>query len=389
VRIAVLAHNLRVAGGLSVGQNVVASLQRVGRQHEYLFVLPAGAGYEPLVDARRDRLCLYRRGGGLAGQAWFEAVTLPRLVRAFRPDVVWGLGNFGLPRPAAPQAVLCQNAHLVDPRPSCQRETLKFRAVNALARRRLRRSLPATRLVFCQTETMGRALRSYYGYGGRLALMPNAVSRAAVADSQEAPEVFGRLRGRFVLFCLSKYYAHKNLEILAEVFERYGDELADVALILTVRADQHPRAGRFVRRIAAGNLPRFICNVGPIPQHQIGAYFRHADALILPTLLESFSATYLEAMQFDTPILTSDRDFAREICGDAALYFDPLSAASVRDAITALRDRTDLRERLVAAGRHRRRQYVREWDDIVREALAEVESLAAAPRSDRLTGDPR
>ena len=34
-------------------------------------------------------------------------------------------------------------------------------------------------------------------------------------------------------------------------------------------------------------------------------------------------------MQFGLPILTSDRDFARHICQDAALYFDPLDADSV------------------------------------------------------------
>ena len=34
----------------------------------------------------------------------------------------------------------------------------------------------------------------------------------------------------------------------------------------------------------------------------------------LPSLLESYSGAYVEAMSFGVPIVTSDRDFAREVC---------------------------------------------------------------------------
>ena len=51
--------------------------------------------------------------------------------------------------------------------------------------------------------------------------------------------------------------------------------------------------------------------------------------MILPTLLESFSATYIEAMFHGKTILTSDLDFARDVCGEAAFYFDPLNPQSI------------------------------------------------------------
>jgi hypothetical protein len=48
MRILFLCHNLRFAGGLSVGKNVVATLRRVADEHEFLLVMPAGAGYESI-----------------------------------------------------------------------------------------------------------------------------------------------------------------------------------------------------------------------------------------------------------------------------------------------------------------------------------------------------
>lgn len=84
--------------------------------------------------------------------------------------------------------------------------------------------------------------------------------------------------------------------------------------------------------IKSRGLEDSIINVGPLSQQDLGAFYKHCDALVMSTRLESFG-TYLEAMHFGMPILTSDLDFAHEVCGDAALYFNPWNAESIRDAI--------------------------------------------------------
>jgi hypothetical protein len=43
-------------------------------------------------------------------------------------------------------------------------------------------------------------------------------------------------------------------------------------------------------------------------------WYKATQALLLPTLLESFSGTYIEAMHFERPIFTSNLDFAKEVC---------------------------------------------------------------------------
>ena len=62
--------------------------------------------------------------------------------------------------------------------------------------------------------------------------------------------------------------------------------------------------------------------------------YKQVDGMIMPTLLESFSATYIDSMALGVPIFTSDRDFARDVCGDAAWYFDPLNAESIFEVIS-------------------------------------------------------
>jgi len=379
MRIVILAHNLRAAGGLSVGRNVMASLSRVASEHEYLILMPPGVGYEETEKPARAQ-CLYlKRRGGWPGQWFFERYKLAQLLRHFRPDVVWGLGNFGLPHPPCKQAVLVHKPHYIYGSESQARELRRYRWMNAVGRRRLARSLPGTQLVFCQTQTACERFKQAFSYSGRTAVMPNAVSRAAMQNaSRSMPEVFNRLADRFVLFCLTKYYAHKNVEALAEVFERFADDLRDVTVIFTIEPDDHPLAGRFLARIRCGQLPRHLINVGRIAQTDLPSYYANSQGLILPTLLESFSGTYVEAMQFERPILTSDLDFARDVCGPAARYFDPLDPRSILDAILELKSSPTLRDTLVTAGRERMRTFFRDWDSIVADAVKELVGLVSA-----------
>ena len=375
MRIAVVAHNLRVAGGLSVGKNVVSALGRVADQHEYLMILPAGIGYEELDKPSRARCRYYRRSAGTLGQLFYETVVMPRIVRAFAPDVTWGLGSYGLVRPYAAQAILLHLPHLVyDPR-SQRRRVWKSSLRLRLLAWRLRRGLPATQLVFCQTRTMADRFRAAYGYRGRVAIMPNAVSRATTAGSGAPPAVFESQRGKFVLFCLTRYYVHKNLEILLDVFRAHHDKLADVCVLTTIASEQHPGARRFLEQSADPMLGSHIINVGPTDQRKLAGYFEHCDALLLPTVLESFSGTYLEAMQFGLPILTSDMDFARDVCGPAARYFDPFDPDSICAAIVEIRDSRRKRDELIKAGADRVERYVRNWDSIVYDAVRQLESI--------------
>lgn len=119
--------------------------------------------------------------------------------------------------------------------------------------------------------------------------------------------------------------------------------------------------------IKSRGLEDSIINVGPLSQQDLGAFYKHCDALVMPTRLESFSGTYLEAMHFGMPILTSDLDFAHEVCGDAALYFNPWNAESIRDAILTLKSRPELKQDLVAKGQARLRAgFKTTWDGVAR-----------------------
>lgn len=115
MRIAVLAHNLRSAGGLSTGRNMISCLADVGDAHDYLLILPADVGYEELTKPTRSTCHFCKIKTNLFLQLLRNERQLPLKIASWRPDVIWCLGNFGLANPPVPQAVLLQNAFYAYP----------------------------------------------------------------------------------------------------------------------------------------------------------------------------------------------------------------------------------------------------------------------------------
>jgi glycosyltransferase involved in cell wall biosynthesis len=78
---------------------------------------------------------------------------------------------------------------------------------------------------------------------------------------------------------------------------------------------------------------KYCRNVGPLEVNQCPNFYKSVDAIVFPSLLESFSVTPLEAMVMGKPLFASNRFFNKEICGSHAYYFDPLSPKSLASKI--------------------------------------------------------
>lgn len=372
LKVAVIAHGLRAGGGVSIGANVIRSLLRLRPQYSYLIITPDDLAYSWIEPSDS---CVVERFQHLSylQRAYFDNVRLPQKINRYKPDIVFSLGNIPVPRVAGFQALLIHNAYLVYPDTGARGMGKSDRLSLLGQKLGIRVGLGSVNLVFCQTSVMRDRFRSTYNFSGQVLLMPNAISDF-LADTPASELALPIDSGLFSLLSLSRYYPGKNLDLILRCYEEYRNDLADTRCFLTISPEQHPGARSLLRKITSMGLANHIVNLGPIAQSELGRYYRAAGALLMPTLIESFSGTYLEAMHYSTPILTSDRDFAREVCGRAALYFEPTSTRSMRDAIVALRDSASLRASLIAAGRERLAEMPRTWDEIVNSAVSDIET---------------
>jgi glycosyltransferase involved in cell wall biosynthesis len=379
LRIAVIAHSLRVAGGLYVGHNLIKALISAAPQHSYIFVVPVLCGYDTIGFDRKHQVVYYKRQGGNLGRWLYDLFSLPKLVRQFRADIILALDNKGINYPPCPQAILCQDAHLFTPPKDYPQDVLTKRAIKAYLRWRLGRNLRRSQLLLCQTRVAEAKLRDFFKYDGRTMVCGCAVPKANMIENSGCalPKAVARARHKFILLSIARYYPHKNLELLVDAFDKFREDLRDVALVITIAPNQHPRARRLLRAIERLGLAEQIVNVGSLPHSKVARYYAHCHALVAPTLLESFGMTYIEAMHFGVPIITSDRDFARGVCGDAALYFDPLDSRSLKDTILRVKDNPTLTQNLLANAKKQLKLQSLSWNEIAGNTVEELQKTVA------------
>jgi glycosyltransferase involved in cell wall biosynthesis len=99
--------------------------------------------------------------------------------------------------------------------------------------------------------------------------------------------------------------------------------------------------------------------------------YRRASALVFPSLHEGFGQPTLEAMACGCPVACSKTTALPEVCGDAAVYFDPGSPQGIADGVLhALAEPDELSRRgLERAARFTWERSAHAHEDAYRELL--------------------
>ena len=90
--------------------------------------------------------------------------------------------------------------------------------------------------------------------------------------------------------------------------------------------EDHPLLGAILAKCDEKGMRENIFNHGRCTQQQLIDVYNHCSMCFLPTLLETFSASSLEAMRFGLYIVATDYDFNKEVIRDAGLYYCPKNA---------------------------------------------------------------
>lgn len=149
---------------------------------------------------------------------------------------------------------------------------------------------------------------------------------------------------KFTILFVSAYYQHKNFEIIPAVIKILKSRNIDCQFMFTLASE------KFQQIFKEDDVKKYIINAGPANPSESYKLYQQSDAIIMPSLLETFSANYPEAMKMQKPILSSDLPFAKNICGDAALYFDPKNAVDIANKISELIENKKLQEELINEG---------------------------------------
>jgi len=148
---------------------------------------------------------------------------------------------------------------------------------------------------------------------------------------------------------------HKNVEGLIAAYA-CSQINADFDLLLSGSPSRD-----VAKKISEKHLSNRVLSLGEIPEDSLPDLYRGASAFVMPSFYEGFGLPLVEAMASGTPILTSSLTAMPEVCGDAALYFDPNDFESFVAGLNKLGDEK-LRIQLKDAGIKRASLF--NWNDV-------------------------
>lgn len=136
-------------------------------------------------------------------------------------------------------------------------------------------------------------------------------------------------------------YPHKNLILLvkvAKLLKESNNHKFQFFITFPVETFVHSELYKMIRE---NNVEEYFTNLGKVNLTDLPDIYLRSHILLLPTLLEVFSASLLEAMVFDLPIITTDFSFNKEVCGNGAIYLkNPFDGKEALDSLQMLLNRS-------------------------------------------------
>lgn len=152
---------------------------------------------------------------------------------------------------------------------------------------------------------------------------------------------------KIVVFIPSSFYHHKNLLILPQALKELKS-LSDRKIFFKFTIPEESNGWKLLKKSAQNlGVSEYFFTVGHVANNVICDEYLSSQIVLCPSLVESSTAVFPESFIAKRPLIVSDRDFARDLCDDGAIYFDPLNPIDIAQKINLVLEDSSLYKLLV------------------------------------------
>ena len=157
------------------------------------------------------------------------------------------------------------------------------------------------------------------------------------------------LPANYILF-VGRRKAYKNFALFFEAVTPLLKQDRELSLVCAGGGDFSSQEGQ---ALDAAGVKAQVVNFPFVPDADLRQIYRQAKAFVFPSLYEGFGIPVLEAFSCGCPLVASAISSLPEIAGEAAAYFDPRSADSIREAVQHVISSEDRRQMMIKCGHER------------------------------------
>jgi len=371
-------------GGLTYLQNVLPRLAADGWSHRFVFFVPP----ESFDEYRKFETPALRFekgpaiGGALSRMIW-EQRRLRNYIIRHEIDLLVALGNFALFASPVPQILFNRNDLYFSPEFS---NDLRSRGLYSMLlshnfkSRLARASMRAADLNVAPTVAFAERIRRAVGdFERQIEVLPFGFDHDRFFRNADKtpPDAIAALRSDDdlirILF-VSHYNYFRNFETLIAALPRIRERIKaetgrEVRLVLTTDIRRGAVYGGYDAGAASDLIDKLrvrdaIDVAGVVGYDDLYHLYRSCDLYVCPSYSESFGHPLVEAMAAGLPLVSADLPVHREVCRDAAVYFDVFDPEDLADRCLEVLTDPALAGRLRMAGQARSRDF--SWDEHVK-----------------------
>ena len=158
---------------------------------------------------------------------------------------------------------------------------------------------------------------------------------------------------------IGSMHPRKNIENLFKAFETYKNETKSNFKLVIV-GQKFFLTKNIENAYKLSKFKEDIIFTGRISNKELHELLASSYALTFVSFFEGFGIPIIEAMNCDVPVICSEVTSMPEIAGDAALYIDPYSVESIKNAMISITEDESIRDDLINKGQKKRSLY--NWD---------------------------
>lgn len=341
--------NLKNGGGLQVAQSICGELAKFA-QHHFVVVLSTYINDEHIFAGENMEVVKYNIPQNVKSVLFGRDAFLDGLVDEKHADAVLTVFGPSLWRPRVPHLCGFARAQLLLNNPN-YKHNLNFSKIKE-------------KLTYAiWTWGFRKSSDTFYTENAYISdMLPKLIKRAEVYTVSnyynqvfDYPEQWRReiilpeFEGTTML-TVSSTGIHKNLGIMVPVAEYLEQKYPDFRFRFVLTCKEAPFE-------LPEKLSRHFVFIGKVDVSECPNLYKQADIMFMPTLMECFTATYPEAMRMEVPIVTTDLEFARGLCGDAACYYSAVDAKAAAEAICKVATDKEYAQKLVVAGKEQLKNF--------------------------------
>ena len=160
--------------------------------------------------------------------------------------------------------------------------------------------------------------------------------------------------------------SHKNLVNLIKAFAILKHKYKFPG-ILVITGKEDPWYPEVKQTVRAEHLEGDVRFTGLVPEEDLVLLYNGALLYVFPSFYEGFGLPALEAFACGIPVCASHSSSLPEICGNAAVFFDPTSPHDMADKISSVILNPQKAEELVQKGYARLKDF--SWEKMAQETL--------------------